>query len=70
MDEDATMETIATFRFPTVEEQLSEAWLGGNAQEFMKGVADVFVEAGSIDAALDTYENAVNTGPLEAAAGM
>lgn len=66
MDEEATMATISTFRFPTVEEQLSAKWLGGNAQEFMKGVADVFVEAGSIDAALDTYENAVNLGPLEA----
>ncbi|MDQ2090065.1 ABC transporter substrate-binding protein [Marimonas arenosa] len=70
MDEQATMDTIATFKFPTVEEQLSAGWLGGNAQTFMKGVADVFVEAGSIDAALDTYENAVNTGPLQAAGGM
>jgi taurine transport system substrate-binding protein len=70
MDETATMETIATFKFPTVEEQLGKGWLGGNAQEFMKGVADVFVGAGSIDAALDTYENAVNTGPLAAAGGM
>ena len=63
----ATMETLATFTFPTVEEQLAGTWLGGNAQTFMKGVADVFVEAGSIDSALDTYENAVNTGPLSAA---
>lgn len=64
MDEDATAETMATFTFPTVEDQLSEAWLGGNAQTFMKGVADVFVEAGSIDGALDSYANAINTGPL------
>ncbi|MHA6265376.1 ABC transporter substrate-binding protein [uncultured Aliiroseovarius sp.] len=70
MDEAATMETMATFSFPTVEEQLSATWLGGSAQEFMKGVADVFVEAGSIDSALDTYENAVNTGPLAAVGGM
>ncbi|MCB1368961.1 MAG: ABC transporter substrate-binding protein [Rhodobacteraceae bacterium] len=70
MDVDATAATIATFTFPTVEAQLSVAWLGGNAQTFMKGVADVFVEAGSIDAALDTYENNVNTGPLKAAGGM
>ena len=70
MDEDATMETIATFSFPTVDEQLSEAWLGGNAATFMKGVADVFVEAGSIDGALDTYENAINTGPLSTLGGM
>ncbi len=70
MDEDATAATMATFTFPTVEEQLSEAWLGGNAQGFMKGVADVFVNAGSIAGALDSYEDAVNTGPLADAAGM
>ncbi len=68
MDEKATMETMATFTFPTVEEQLSDAWLGGNAAVFMKGVADVFVEAGSIDAALDSYEGAVNAAPLKASA--
>ncbi|OWU82095.1 ABC transporter substrate-binding protein [Phaeobacter sp. 22II1-1F12B] len=70
MDEDATMETISTFVFPTVDDQLEAKWLGGGAQEFMKGVAQVFVEAGSIDAAKDSYENAVNTGPLQAAHGM
>ncbi|MEP3332648.1 ABC transporter substrate-binding protein [Sedimentitalea sp.] len=69
MDADATAETLATFRFPTVEEQLTAKWLGGGAQGFMKGVADVFVASGSIDAAKDSYENAVNTGPLAAAGG-
>ncbi len=68
MDEAATKETMDTFVFPGVETQLSEAWLGGAAPAFMKGVADVFVESGSIDAALDSYEGAVNTGPLEAIA--
>ena len=70
MDEEATMSTISTFIFPPVDEQLGEKWLGGGAQEFMKGVADVFVEAGSIDSALDRYEDAVNTGPLQSASGM
>ncbi len=70
MDEEATKSTISTFIFPPVDEQLGEKWLGGGAQEFMKGVADVFVEAGSIDAALDSYEDAVNTGPLSSANGM
>lgn len=70
MDEDATRATIATFVFPGVDEQLNEKWLGGGAQEFMKGVADVFVEAGSIDSALDTYEDHVDTGPLKQAGGM
>lgn len=67
MDLDAARSAIATMKFPSVEDQLSETWLGGNAATFMKGVADVFVEAGSIDSALDSYENAVNIGPLQAA---
>ena len=70
MDEGATAETMATFVFPSVEDQLSAAWLGGNAANFMKGVADVFVASGSIDSALDSYEGAVNAGPLAAAADM
>ncbi len=70
MDEDATAETMATFVFPDVSTQLSEAWLGGAAPSFMKGVADVFVESGSIPSALDSYEGAVNTGPLQAVSDM
>lgn len=70
MDPDATQETLAGFVFPSVEDQLSAKWLGGAAQTFMKGVADVFVESGSIDAALDSYDNAVNTGPLMSVKGM
>ncbi|WP_136443002.1 ABC transporter substrate-binding protein [Pacificoceanicola onchidii] len=70
MDEDAAASNLASFTFPGVDDQLSGKWLGGNAQTFMKGVADVFVEAGSIDGALDSYADAVNTGPLEAAKGM
>jgi taurine transport system substrate-binding protein len=70
MDLDATAETMATFVFPTVEDQLSEAWMGGNAATFMKGVADVFVESGSIPSALDNYEGAVNAGPLTDASNM
>ncbi|MGJ8621344.1 MAG: taurine ABC transporter substrate-binding protein [Yoonia sp.] len=70
MDEAATAETMATFVFPDVETQLSGAWLGGAAPAFMKGVADVFVESGSIPSALDSYEDAVNTGPLMSISDM
>ena len=70
MSEADTMATIETFVFPPVDEQLTAKWLGGGAQEFMLGVAQVFVEAGSIPTALDSYEGAVNTGPLEVANGM
>ena len=40
-----TAATIDTFVFPTVEDQLNAKWLGGGAQTFMGGVANVFVEA-------------------------
>jgi taurine transport system substrate-binding protein len=70
MDEASAADSLATFTFPTVEDQLSAKWLGGGAQEFMKGVADVFVTAGSIPAALASYEAQVNTGPLAAVGGM
>lgn len=64
MSEADTQATMDTFVFPTVEDQLSAKWLGGGAQEFMKGVADVFVNAGSIDGAKASYADNVNTGPL------
>lgn len=70
MDEADAAATIATFSFPGVDEQLGDKWLGGGAQTFMKGVADIFVGAGSIDGALDSYADAVNTAPLAAAKGM
>ena len=66
MSEDDAAATLSTFVFPTVDEQLSQAWLGGNAAAFMKGVADVFVASGSIDAAKASYEDNVNAGPLGA----
>ena len=67
---EATREYVKGFSFPSVDEQLSEKWLGGGVQEFMLGVANVFKDAGSIPEALDTYEDAVNAGPLTAASGM
>lgn len=70
MDEAATAKTMSTFIFPPVDEQLSAKWLGGGSQDFMKGVADVFVSAGSIDNALNTYEANVDSAPLKAAQSM
>lgn len=70
MDVDAARDTMATFEFPPIEEKLSERWMGGGVQKFMKGVAQVFVEAGSIPKALDTYDHTVNADYLKAAAGM
>ncbi len=62
--------SLATFEFPSVEAQLSPTWLGGGAQGFMKGVAQVFVDAGSIPSANESYEGNVETGPLMAAGDM
>jgi len=70
MDVDATAQTLATFVFPSVEDQLGAAWLGDAAPSFLSGVAQVFVDAGSIDGALDSYEGAINTGPLASANDM
>ncbi|NDR59081.1 taurine ABC transporter substrate-binding protein [Aliiruegeria sabulilitoris] len=70
MDLDATKETIETFIFPSVEEQLTGKWLGGGAQEFMLGVAKVFQDAGSIPASLDSYEAAVDSSYLAEASDM
>jgi taurine transport system substrate-binding protein len=70
MDIDATRETMATFVFPSVEDQLSDAWLGANAPTFMKGVADVFVESGSIPSSLDSYADTINLGPLMSLSDM
>ncbi len=66
MKEDAAKNTLKGFAFPTVEEQLSAKWLGGGTQKFLKEVADFFVKQKQIKKARDSYEDAVNTGPLKA----
>ena len=55
MDEDAARQMLGMFAFPSLDQQASEAWLGGTVQTFMKQVADFFVEQGQLDAALDDY---------------
>lgn len=70
MDVDATKATMAGFAFPSAEEQLSEKWLGGGTQKFLKEVADFFVEQGTIPKARDSYDDAVDASYLKAAAGM
>lgn len=70
MDEAATAETLAGFTFPSVDDQLTAKWFDGGAQSFMGGVADVFVESGSIDGKLEDYSGTVNTAPLMAVKGM
>ncbi len=68
MDEEATKATLAGFVFPSVDEQLSDAWFGGGLQTFLKEVGDFFVEQGTIPAARDSYDSAANGSFLEAVA--
>ena len=70
MDEAATLDTMSTFVFPSVSNQLSSAWLGSSGVAFLKGVADVFVDAGEIPSARSSYESAVNTDGLNVLASQ
>ena len=70
MDEAATADTMSTFVFPSVSSQLSGAWLGGSGITFLKGVADVFVNAGEIPSARGSYAGAVNTDGLNTVASQ
>lgn len=67
MDLAAAEASLSTFTFPSVDDQLSEKWLGGAAPTFMGGVAEVFKDAGSIPAALSSYDATVDTSFLDVA---
>lgn len=70
MDAAAAKASLDTFKFPNVDAQLSGKWLGGGSQTFLKEVADFFVSTGNIPSSRESYESAVNTGPLSSAKGM
>ena len=46
---------VGLFEFPTRDEQLSEAWMGGTVEEFVNEVANFYVREGSLPNALDDY---------------
>ena len=56
---------LSLFDFYTKDEQLTERWMQGGVQEFVKEVADFFEEQGEIDSALDDYAAAVESGFYE-----
>ena len=60
-------EQIQTFKFPDIQQQLSDKWLGGGTQKFLKAVGDFFVQQGTIPKALSNYDDAVDVSYLEAA---
>ncbi|MEO1746150.1 MAG: taurine ABC transporter substrate-binding protein, partial [Pseudomonadota bacterium] len=58
MSVDDTKATMAGFAFPDVDTQLSDSWLGGGTQTFLKEVGDFFVDQGNIPSSRATYEGA------------
>ncbi|MCB1969567.1 MAG: ABC transporter substrate-binding protein [Geminicoccaceae bacterium] len=56
---------VDLFSFPTRDEQLSEAWMGGTVQSFINEVAAFYVEQGQLDHALDDYGPTIDTSFME-----
>ena len=52
---------LSLFDFYTRDEQLTERWMQGGVQTFVKEVADFFVEQGEIESALDDYSAAIDS---------
>lgn len=65
MDLPATKSMMANFGFPTAEEQATDKWLGGGVQAMTKGVADVMVQAGGMEKALDDYSGFIDASYLK-----
>ena len=57
---------VGLFKFPTRDEQLSDAWMGGTVQNFINEVAAFYVEQGELDSALDDYGPTIDTSFMEA----
>jgi taurine transport system substrate-binding protein len=55
MDEAGTADNLGNFVFPSRDEQLSSAWLGGTVQDFTQGVGDFLAESGDLPRALPDY---------------
>ncbi|WP_422365177.1 ABC transporter substrate-binding protein [Pelagibius sp.] len=58
---------LSLFDFYTRDDQLTERWMGGGVQTFLKEVADFFQQQGEIDAALDDYSASVDASFYEKA---
>ena len=51
---------VGLFEFPTRDEQLSEAWMGGTVEEFVNEVANFYVMEGSLPEALADYSPTID----------
>lgn len=61
MDIEPARQMLSLFAFPDTDAQLGASWLGGGVQEAAKGVAELMVESGNLDSALDDYSQFVTT---------
>ncbi|MFT7474945.1 MAG: taurine transport system substrate-binding protein [Verrucomicrobiales bacterium] len=61
MDEEGVLGSLATFSFPTVDEQKGDSWLGRDVPKFMNEVADLFVAEGALESKLDDYAATIDT---------
>ncbi len=59
-DETTLLTYTSLFDFYLRDDQLTERWLGGGVQTFLKEVADFFQQQGIIDRALDDYSATVD----------
>lgn len=69
MDMEGTIAVLDVFAFPTIEEQLSDEWMGGWLAEKLKSDAEAMEEAGTITA-LDDYNGLINPTYLMAVSAM
>jgi taurine transport system substrate-binding protein len=69
MDMEGTTAVLDVFAFPTVEEQLSDEWMGGWLAGKLKSDADALEAAGKIEA-LDDYGALIDSSYLQAASNM
>jgi len=53
--------SMALYKFPTTQEQVSAAWLGGGAAKALKDTAEFLKEQGRVQAALPDYAKFVTT---------
>lgn len=67
MDEAATIDILGKFTFLTVDTELSAAWMGGGIADFIKNVADFYVESKQLDVAMsrDDYAKKVDSSFLQ-----
>lgn len=65
MTPSAARETLSGFTFLQIEEKLSEQWMDGGVQTYLKSLADFFVEQGTMNSARESYDDVVNVKYLQ-----